>query len=146
MRNHTRSSLSCTPSPPSSSSSPSAPCLVARRAPAAIAGVSTSPACTPSPRPQHLSHRLLALPSYPIPRGLRYCHRHSMHGELLVRGARPRLRGVLKSLSPPLFERESTRNRARRGSFPVRYSCRHVLRPAAGIILGRIFRTVTKTG
>jgi hypothetical protein len=27
---------------------------------------------------------------------------------------------------------------------PVR--CRHVRRPAAGIILGRIFRTVTKTG
>ena len=27
--------------------------------------------------------------------------RHRLHGELLVRGARPRLRGVLESLSPP---------------------------------------------
>ena len=51
-----------------------------------------------SPRSQHLSHCLLTLPSYPIPRGLRYCHRHHLHGELLVCGARPRLRGV-----PPLF-------------------------------------------
>ena len=32
-----------------------------------------------SPRPQHLSHCLLALPSYPIPRGLRYCHRHQVN-------------------------------------------------------------------
>ena len=54
-----------------------------------------------SPRSQHLSHCLLALPFYSIPRGLRYCHRHHLHGELLVCGARPRLRGVLKSLSPP---------------------------------------------
>ena len=44
-----------------------------------------------SPRPQHLSHRLLALPSYQRPRGLRCCHRHRLHGELLVRGVRPRL-------------------------------------------------------
>ena len=33
------------------SSSPSAPCLVSLRASAAIAGVSTSPACTPRPAP-----------------------------------------------------------------------------------------------
>jgi hypothetical protein len=32
---------------------------------------------------------------------LRYCHRHHLHGELLVCGARPRLRKVLKSLPPP---------------------------------------------
>ena len=32
-----------------------------------------------SPRSQHLSHCLLTLPSYPIPRGLRYCHRHHLN-------------------------------------------------------------------
>jgi hypothetical protein len=36
-----------------------------------------------------------------FPRGLRYCHRHHLHGELLMCGARPRLRGVLKALPPP---------------------------------------------
>ena len=45
-----------------------------------------------SPRSQHLSRCLLTLP---------YCHRHHLHGELLMCGARPRLRGVLKALPPP---------------------------------------------
>ena len=86
-------SQSCAPSHPSLSSSLSAPCRVSLPASAAIAGISTSPACTPRPAP-NTSHCLLALPAYPRPCGLRYCHRHHLHGELLVRGARPRLRGV----------------------------------------------------
>jgi len=39
------------------------------------------PSAVSQPRPQHLSHRLLALPSYPRPRGLHCCHRHRLHGE-----------------------------------------------------------------
>ena len=106
--------------------------LVPPLLPSAIAGVSTSPACTlhASPRPQHdklagasngeernwilISGRPTAAPhsSYYMTNtslitsshfpscGLHYCHRHCLHGELLVRGARPRLRGVLKSLPP----------------------------------------------
>jgi hypothetical protein len=50
LRTRTRSQ-SCAPSHPSLSSSLSAPCRVSLPASAAIAGISTSPACTPRPAP-----------------------------------------------------------------------------------------------
>ena len=53
----------------------------------------------PLPTPLSLPPHTSLLPNSTWPS--LYCHRHHLHGELLVRGARPRLRGVLKSLPPP---------------------------------------------
>jgi len=92
-----------------------------------------APACTPRPAPNTsliASPRTSLLPTRP--RGLRYCHRHRLHGELLIQGYAYTTRGIVSTCCTGSQRRRSDSGRTSppSSSSPVARPRRHhPLRP-----------------